>query len=169
MRRLALAIPFLLSFALAEAAEPARTAERPETTVINADELNTKYEVRGPLGVPLGEIVTVRGQTVRNLRKSPGNLFQVNAVNGRPLRQPVTMWYVFMGELAFGKEYELRAYQTGKFQGDYSIPKQDPEREQATAQTVPFGFVTSLVVFERLKPDEPSRQQRARKAPNAPR
>jgi hypothetical protein len=155
MRRLALVVPFIVTFALAHGAEPVPTVQKAPKIVIDADELNTKYEVRGPLGVQLGEVVTVVGKTIVNLRKSADPLFQVSAVNGRPLENPVTMAYVMAGEvrreeLPQDTECELRAYQTGEFQGARLGPPDVPPR----SQTIPFEFVTRLAVLQRLKPPE---------------
>jgi hypothetical protein len=129
----------------------------PETPkrVIDADELNTKYEVRGPLGVELGKVVTVVGKTIVSPRKSADPLFQVSAVSGRPLEQPVTMAYVMAGavrreELPQDTECELRAYQTGEFKGARLEPPDVPPR----SQTIAYEFVTRLVVLKRLKPPE---------------
>ena len=66
MWRLALVIPFVLVPPFADSAEPVETAKETRKTVIDAVELNTKYEVRGPLG----EIVTVVGKAVVGRRKS---------------------------------------------------------------------------------------------------
>ena len=155
MRLLALVLPFVVAAGLARAAEPVPLVQKAPKMVIDADELNTKYEVRGPLGVRLGEVVTVIGKTVVSLRKSADLLFQVSAVNGRPLENPVTMAYVIAGtvrreELPRDTECELPPYQTGKFKGAQLGPADVPP----SSQTIPFEFVTHLVVLTRLKPPE---------------
>ena len=60
-------------------------------TPISADDLNRRFVVIGPLGIPLGEVATVDGTAVVNQGKGASDLLQVTSVNGKALSKPVTM------------------------------------------------------------------------------
>jgi hypothetical protein len=83
MWRFQFSVFVIWAIAFANAAEPQQGATPVPKIVIVADELNGKYEVHGPLGIPLGDVVTIVGQPVQSRLKSAHRLFQVNAVNGR--------------------------------------------------------------------------------------
>ncbi len=114
---------------------------------ISADDLNRKYVVIGPLGIPLGEVVTVDGIAVINQGKGATHLFQVTSVNGKTLNKPLTMPYRIwpwadLKKLDAQSRYRLRVFQDGGFAG---VPEQ-AMKETTYVQTHAYCFVTSLVV-----------------------
>ena len=151
MHRLTAVFFVVGTMACVHAAEP---GEKQPKITIDADELNTKYQVRGPLGVPLGEVVTAVGQTVMSRSKDADTMFRVDSVNNQPLRQPVTMHYRLSNgmHLKTGNTYWIHAYQNGSYEG---IPSQATD-ESGVAQTKPYRFVVRLIVIKRQNPDEPT-------------
>jgi hypothetical protein len=159
MERITLMIAGVLVTASAGTDRLPQEATEPGKIVIEAEELNTKYEIRGPLRVPLGQVITVLGQTVPSHRKSADPLFQVEAVNGRALKRPVVMPYSLAGRaqrerLATGR-HELRGYQNGAFQGH----RFDPAEDSPTVQMLPHKFVTRLIVIREAPAREDARKQ----------
>jgi hypothetical protein len=154
MRLFMPAVMTILAATMAAAAEPQAAAET--KSAISAHELNSKYEVRGPLGVPLGEIVTIVCRKKLDDAKRNADLVEVFSVNGTDLPRPVVMEYAFFlaqnsgsiaKKLAGGQRQTLRVYQTGGFTG---IPNAAMQ-ETVSVQTQAYAFTTHLVVLKRLK------------------
>ena len=121
-------------------------------TPISADDLNRRFVVIGPLGIPLGEVATVDGTAVVNQGKGASDLLQVTSVNGKALSKPVTMPYRIwpwsdLKKLDAQSRYRLRVYQDGGFAG---VPDQ-AMKETTYVQTHAYSFVTSLVVVRNAK------------------
>ena len=70
MRTLKLAIFSAMLASLAGAAERPPAAEQAAKAIIEAKDLNTRYEIRGPLGIRLGKVVTIKGKRVDRLMKA---------------------------------------------------------------------------------------------------
>jgi len=150
MRQLATIMLAGVALAGVCAAEP---IQKLRETTIDADELNTKYQVRGPLGISLGEVLTVVGETVVSRTKDADPKFQVDEINGRSLVRPVTMRYRLLNgtHLKTGKKYQLRAYQSGGYEG---IPAEAVD-DSGAAQSPPYRFIVRLIVIKQQNLAEP--------------
>jgi hypothetical protein len=142
-----------------QAAQPAKVA-------IRAEDLNTRYEVYGPLGVPLGQVVTVVAEPFELNAKGDTVLIRVFTVDGRALGQPVDLPYEIwpwanIKSLVDNRRYELRAFQDGGFSG---VPDQ-VMRETVYVQTGAYRFRTKLVVANSITPPTAVEQQSRRSAP----
>jgi hypothetical protein len=140
----------------------AKTAPLPDAskTAITAAELIDKYVVIGPLGHPLGEVISIEGIAVENQGKGERELIEVLAVEGNSLERPIRMSYSIwpwgdIKSLETGKRYSLRVYQDGGFSG---VPSQVME-ETVGVQTRGYGFITNLVVVRSVR-DEKREQLR---------
>ena len=131
----------------------------PKRTIITAADLNTRFQVQGSLGVPLGTVVTIVGE-VEDGRKVDGSprFLRVTSVSGRPLFQPVMLPYqlssVNGNPLANGTKYKLRAYEHGGFSGT----PQDDMTNGPPRQELGYGFYSHLVVLSPsvARPAEPA-------------
>jgi hypothetical protein len=136
---------------LASAAEKPRAKEQSEKALIDAHDLNARYEVRGPLGVSLGKVVTVKCKRVDSRMKDQPDSLEVTVVDGTPLKMAVTLAYSPLPwnpvKLEMNREYELRVYQTGGFDG---IPG-EAMKETSVVQTRRYGFRVHLVVVKPVK------------------
>jgi len=152
MNRLAVAVLLVIGvggvcrFANAQKETTPLRKQTPKTA-ISADDINRRFVVIGPLGIPIGEVATVDGTTVINQGKGAPLLFQVTSVNGRALSKPVTMPYRIwpwsgLNKLDAQSRCRLRVFQDGGFAG---VPLQ-AMKETTYVQTHAYHFVTSLVV-----------------------
>jgi hypothetical protein len=152
MRTCSLMILIAMQSSVASAAEPTPTGEPSRKTVIDARELGARYQILGPLGAPLGAVVTIVATRMESHSKDAPDLLRVASMGGKRLHPPVTMCYktlpwIGMKPLERNKEYELRAYQDGGFTG---IPAA-AMKETATVQTPSYGFTTHLVILKILQ------------------
>ena len=162
MRTLCLAISFAVVASLTGEAEQPRAAEQAAKMVIEAKELNTRYEILGPLGVRLGKVVTIKGKRVDRLMKAAPNLLEVTVVDGVPLKSSVTLPHVTLPwsplELEMNVQYELRVYQDGGFSG---IPA-EAMKETSEVQARLYSFAVHLVVLKSTKPSVPVQHDKGR-------
>jgi hypothetical protein len=128
---------------------------------ITADELNGRYVVHGPLGVPLGEVITIVAEAVEHIGKGETKVLKVVSVNGKALKAPVEMPYsVWPGFKKFEsrKTYQLRVFQDGGFDG---VPLQAME-ETGPVQSHGYMFTTRLTVIRTLDTAERARPKQTR-------
>ena len=155
MRTLGFAIFFVLAASLTGASEQPCAGEQVGNVVIDAKDLNTRYEIRGPLGVRLGKVVMITAKRVDSRAKADADVLEVAAVNGTPLKSPVTLPYQTLPwspvELDMNGQYELRVYQDGGFSG---IPD-EAMKETGPVQTRKYGFAVHLVVLRSVKRSVP--------------
>ncbi len=83
--------------------------------------------------------------------KTYATMLEVRSVDGAKLEKPIMMPYkIFpfgnVKRLEKGKDYTLRIYQTGGYEG---IPAQ-AMKETTEVQTQGFGFATKIVVIRSL-------------------
>jgi hypothetical protein len=147
-------------FAAAQEKSPPLRKEVPRV-VISSDDINHRFVVVGPLGIPLGEVATVDGTAVINNGKGAARQFQVTSVNGKTLKGPVTLPYRIwpwsdLKKLDAQKRYRLRIYQDGGFAG---VPAQ-AMKETTYVQTHAYHFVTSLVIVRNANAAAPQRNGR---------
>ena len=129
-------------------AKPSEEGKQLPKTAISADDINRRFVVIGPLGLPLGEVATVDGTAIINEGKGALHQFQVISVNDRGLESPVTLPYRIwrsrdLKKLDPQRRYRLRVYQDGRFAG---VPEQ-AMKETGYPQSHSYCFVTSLVVL----------------------
>jgi hypothetical protein len=110
-----------------------------------------RYVVIGPLGAPLGEVISVSVEAVRREGKGDNELLRVWRIAGKKLREPIEMPYSFwpwagIESLEEGKLHEIRPYQHGEFSG---VPAQ-VMKETVAVQSHGYTFVTELVVVRSL-------------------
>ncbi len=127
---------------------PAR--QQPALTSISTKSIGETHQLVGPLGLPLGEMVTVTLQVEAAREKTYFDDFvTVTAVGGRGLKQPVRMpaklWE--WGDVKSLKDGELltaRVYQDG---GMIGVPGQ-ALNETRPVSTVGHHFATWLVIVK---------------------
>jgi len=120
---------------------------------VYTDSLHTTHELIGPLGKPLGEVLTVTG-TVRREEDTKQQLIyiEITELNGVAMKMPVKMyahpwqWSNSIKELKPGQRMTVRAYQDGGMRGH---PDQ-AMMETTFIQTTGFGFSTWLVVLKEV-------------------
>ncbi len=106
----------------------------------------------GQLGQPLGKIITISGvvrQRALGAKASPSDVLSVEAVNDRPLAQPVTIEFnLFMtaqvAKPVLGRSFKYVGYETGGFTG---IPQEAFKFVPAVA-TTGHRFNTSFQVLQ---------------------
>lgn len=131
---------------------PPGAAKKPRTPV-STETLNTTHELIGPLGKPLGEVVTVTATVANKPFKDPFDdyvtVFSVNGVQlQHPLKMPAKLWpWANIKELKPGQEFTLRAYQDG---GMIGVPQQ-VMNETVAVQTVDHAFRTWLVIINEVR------------------
>jgi hypothetical protein len=119
---------------------------------ISVLELQGGGEIIGLLGVPLGELVSIKGRIVRSSTKSGGQLVDIVEINGKPvsgmlqLRYSIWEWGNIGHEsLPLDQILSLRVYETG---GMIGIPL-EAMKETTFVQSEGWGFGTSLVLLNR--------------------
>lgn len=152
-----------LAFAQApaqQAAGPARQAAGPTPpparpmTPVYTESLDRTHVLIGPLGRPLGEMLSIAAVVDERVDSKDWfhNYVSVTQVNGvplaRPVRMPAQLWqWGNLKELKPGERLKLRVYQTGAMMG---VPDQ-AMRETVYVQTSAHSFVTWLVVVNETK------------------
>jgi hypothetical protein len=130
---------------------------------ITADDLNGRYVVHGPLGVPLGEVITIVAEAVEHIGKGETEVLKVISVNGKALKGPVEMPYSIWPWAGFKKfenrkTYQLRVFQDGGFDG---VPLQ-AMKETVSVQSHGYMFSTRLIVIRSLETAERVRPKQTR-------
>jgi hypothetical protein len=116
---------------------------------ITADDLNRRFEVHGSLGVPLGTVVTIRGEVDAGNRKAYGSprFLRIGSVSGKELATPITLPYQLASDaknpLVENTSYELRAFEHGGFAG---APRDDM-RKGLPGQELAYAFYSHLVIL----------------------
>jgi hypothetical protein len=78
---------------IAAVIRPAFDAEDDQSTpTVKASDLFLHVKVVGRLGCPLGDVVTVKGIWVHEIRKDVGLLFRITEMDGKKSDQPVEFW-----------------------------------------------------------------------------
>jgi hypothetical protein len=119
---------------------------------VQALELQRGTQIIGLLGVPLGELVSIRGEIVDSNTKGGDKLVDIVEVDGKALSGTLQMRYsvwewgnIGLKSLPEGQRLKLRVYETG---GMIGIPF-EAMRETTFVQTEGWGFATSLVLLNR--------------------
>ncbi len=121
---------------------------------INVSDLEGGAPIIGHLGIPLGELATIRARAVSSGSKETEMLLELLEVNGRPLPAPVRFqftiwqWGNLAGRtLAPSQTLVVRVYETGGMAG---VPDA-AMRETVYVQSPGWGFRTSLVVLYEVR------------------
>jgi len=115
---------------------------------ISYSELNTKYSISGPLGMPLGQGLSLEVKKITLNTKEAEKTLEILAVNGKKLKKPFLLSYrMFIINDSFieGNIYQVKAYQDGAFHG---IPA-DALKENMV-QTTDYYFKVFLVIYKIL-------------------
>jgi len=108
-------------------------------------EVNRKYVITGPLGLPLGAVMTLEVRRIESNEKSQAAHVEIVRVNGNALAKPVRMRYrmlIARDAMAVGATYRVKAYQDGSFTGTPSAVLSD-----VMFQTADYRFEVVLVVY----------------------
>jgi hypothetical protein len=111
-----------------------------------------KKSLLGQLGHPLGKIITIAGvvrQRALWSKASPSDVLSVEAVNDRPLAQPITIEFNLLmtaqvAKPVLGRSFKYVGYETGGFTG---IPQEAFKFVPAVA-TTGYRFNTSFQVLQ---------------------
>jgi hypothetical protein len=131
-----------------EASSTAKDKERTMGTVHYSD-IPERVQIVGRLGLPLGQLVTVRGKWIMPFPSKPASpTFIIDYVDGRLLNPPAEFGEVEPvegggGEISkriIGEEWEIRGVETGGFVG--FSDQVWAELGQPPAQRPPRGFLT---------------------------
>lgn len=140
---------------------PAKDDFAPKRIPISAEEIRTRYVVIGPLGRPLGEVLTVDARVVPYIGKGEHAMLRIYSVNGAKLPEPIEMafsiWtWANVKHLEVNRGCRLRIFQDGGFTG---VP------DQVMQETVPiqnhgygYGFSTKAIVINSLTPSAAEKQ-----------
>jgi len=116
---------------------------------ISARELEGGTRIVGLLGLPLGELASLKAQVVRVDAKGGDRQIRVLEVDGKPLSAPIVMKFsvwrwgnIADQEIPTDRIVKLRVYETG---GMVGVPA-DAMRETVFVQTEGWAFETSLVL-----------------------
>jgi hypothetical protein len=145
-RRIAVSVGFIALAAFASG------QDKRALKTVSASELQSGTQIVGLLGVPLGQLVTIRGKIVESNTKSGGREVVVEEVDGKRLSEMLQMKYsvwewgnIGSAPLPIDQILKLRVYETG---GMVGIPI-EAMKETAFVQTEGWGFGTSLVLLNR--------------------
>jgi hypothetical protein len=126
--------------------------DKPAAGSVSAVELNSGTQIIGLLGLPLGELASIKGKILETNTKGDDKSVEVVEVNGKALREPVQMRFSIwewgnLGQttLPLNQILGLRVYETG---GMVGVPIK-AMRETTFVQTEGWGFSTSLVLLNR--------------------
>jgi hypothetical protein len=146
-RRAAISVA-LIVFAVAVAFGQSKAT--PKT--VSALDLQSGTQIIGLLGVPLGELTSIRGRIVESNAKGGGTLLEVVEVDGKTLSGTLQMKYsvwewgnIGKSSLPVGQILKLRVYETG---GMVGIPI-EAMKETTFVQSEGWGFRASLVLVNR--------------------
>jgi hypothetical protein len=118
------------------------------TEKISYRDLNSKYEITGPLDFSMGTAFEMEAKKVDANTKADDRTMEVLKVNGVALEKPVTMIYSTLlidDTFEDGKIYKCKAYQDGAFRGT----PQDVLKEEMI-QTKAYHFAVELVIYKVL-------------------
>jgi hypothetical protein len=144
----------ITSCVLAHSPVPGFCEEPSLRTPVFTETLNSTHQLIGPLGIPLGEMLTVAATVEAKQTKGYFEDFvTMTAVNGRELAQPkqmpVRLWqWGNVKALTAGQRLTLRGYQDGGMMG---VPTQ-AMKETMYVQTTSHAFNTWFVIVNELQP-----------------
>jgi hypothetical protein len=151
-RILYLSILCVVASGLTHSQATQETATRQRTSVYT-ETLNSSHELIGPLGKPLGELITITAKVEPKKRKGAfEDYVSVSKVNGillqEPRKMPVRLWqWANTKKLLAGQELLLRAYQDG---GMIGVPLKAMQ-ETVFVGVGGYSFTTWLVVINEVR------------------
>jgi hypothetical protein len=115
-------------------------------------DLQSGTQIIGLLGIPLGDLASIRGKIVESNAKGGGTLLEVVEIDGKALAGMLQMKYsvwewgnIDHASLSKDQILKLRVYETGSMIG---IPT-EAMKETMFVQTEGWSFGTSLVLVNR--------------------
>jgi len=132
---------FLLSIIVVIACVSSVTIEH-----ISYTDINSKYAITGPLGLPLGETFECEVKKIETNTKQNLPSVQVTSINGKSFEKPVAMTYhLFLGadKMEIGKTYKCKAYQDGGFTGTPQAVL-----KEIMVQSTNYFFQVELVIYK---------------------
>jgi hypothetical protein len=147
----AMAVVVLL--AAHSAASFAQTTDAEKRIEINA--LQTQYEITGPIGYPIGQLLDIEAISEWRQAKVSNTWLRVEVVNGKAFEKPVLVEYSIyqwanVKQLEHGKKLKLRVYQDIGTRGTPNGVIQ----ETTPVSTGSYGLHSWLVVVNQLEPKE---------------
>ena len=146
----------------------ARAQERGGTTMLHvrASDIGSKVAIGGRLGVPLGRVVTIRGEWSRRdasgrvvSPKEGGLRLVVSTINGDRLERPLDFRAYLLSPIlphlfedfppAKGDVWEIRGIETGSYLGVPDEVFQELPDLASPAMAFEFGFYTEFKYFSR--------------------
>jgi hypothetical protein len=128
----------------------AESAPVPSHQAVLASDLENGLQIIGLLGVPLGQLVSIRARIVPSDSKEAEQYVEVLDVSDKRLSEPLKLtfsvreWGNLSGNvLPLYKVMSLRVYETG---GMVGVP-QNAMKETAYVGSVGWGFRTSVVIL----------------------
>ncbi len=95
-----------------------------QKVVVLSDDIGSRAEIHGKLGLPLGRLMTIQGRCLREADQKEYSgyvVFRVAKVNGKGLDRlieiPVTTFGGRADSIKVERTYELRGYEHGQFRG----------------------------------------------------
>jgi hypothetical protein len=123
---------------------------------IQVHALQTKYEITGPIGYPIGQLLDIEATSEWRQAKVSNTWLRVNTVNGKALEKPVLVEYSIyqwanVKQLEHGKKLKLRVYQDI---GTRGTPNGVGQETTPVSSGWPYGLYTWIVVVNQLEPKE---------------
>ena len=133
---------------------------------ISVSDLRSNYVMIGPLGEPIGKLLTVEAKCDSRPRKhgGKGSVLVVRKINGKELDTPITISYSIthwanIEHLRHGETYTLRGYQDATFHG---VPGAALDEMPLLMQTaVPYELHAYFRVTIQLQPVPPAKYSSA--------
>jgi hypothetical protein len=120
----------------------------PQNKILYSD-INSKYSITGPLGIPLGRAAELTVEKIALNTKRGEPVLRVLSVNGVYLKSPAVLGYrmlVVNDRFEPGRTYRIKAYQDGHFTG---TPRE--VLEEVMFQSADYYFEAYLVVYKYLE------------------
>ncbi len=122
----------------------------PSSRTVLASDLEGGMQIIGHLGIPLGELASIKAKVVPSESKEADQYLEVLEVNdgllSTPMRFSFSVWQwgnLSSSALPLNRVLSLRVYETGGMEG---VP-QNAMKETTYVATVGWGFSTSVVIL----------------------
>lgn len=116
---------------------------------IPVSKLGTEFRLLGALHEPLGKMVVIQGKAVSGTRKAQeGPQIRVLRIDGRATQDDIVVdptcraYDDDKSGITYGKYYELKGYETGRFVGS---PQATYKVGELVVATRSFGFETNFI------------------------
>jgi hypothetical protein len=147
-------IAFVSAFGLQVVAVVAHGADG-ETKTIDYRDIPERVRIIGKLGLPFGDLATIRGRWTSVSRAKPsGPILMVGSVDGKPLNPPAEFTTAEVLPVsgpadvppAIGEVWELRGAETGGFQGvPPKVLEEHWKNGSPPSATIGYRFCTKFI------------------------